>query len=90
MNAPFVQSVCEWFPNTVEIVFHVHVIKTQHQKNKAPPQPVLTGCPMQIVAVDILGPLPQTNSGNKYILVAGDYFSKWVEAYQRPTKKQQQ
>lgn len=45
---------------------------------------------MQIIAVDILGPLPQTNSGNKYILVAGDYFSKWVEAYQRPTKKQQQ
>ena len=31
--------------------------------------------------MDILGPLPLTENGNKYILVIGDYFTKWKEAY---------
>jgi len=32
------------------------------------------------VALDIVGPLPETKSGNKYILVAIDHYSKWCEA----------
>ena len=36
---------------------------------------------MERIAVDIMGPLPQTNDGNLYIMVVGDYFSKWTEAY---------
>ena len=36
---------------------------------------------MQVVAVDILGPLPESESGNSFVLVAGDYFTKWMEAY---------
>ena len=36
---------------------------------------------MERIAVDIMGPLPQTNDGNLYIMVLGDYFSKWTEAY---------
>ena len=36
---------------------------------------------MQIVATDILGPLPITPNGNSYLLVASDYFTQWVEAY---------
>ena len=35
-----------------------------------------TGEPMERVAIDILGPLPETGRGNKYILIAMDYFSK--------------
>ena len=35
---------------------------------------------MQVVAIDILGPLPESDAGNNYILVAGDYFTRWVEA----------
>jgi transposase InsO family protein len=34
---------------------------------------------MQRLAVDILGPLPVTERGNKYLLVITDYFTKWVE-----------
>ena len=34
--------------------------------------------------MDILGPLPLTDRGNKYVLVVGDYFTKWVEAYAMP------
>jgi len=32
------------------------------------------------VALDIAGPLPAIKSGNKYILVAIDHYSKWCEA----------
>ena len=31
--------------------------------------------------MDIMGPLPETPRGNRYILVVGDYFTKWKEAY---------
>ena len=31
--------------------------------------------------MDIVGPFPRTDKGNAYILVIGDYFTKWVEAY---------
>jgi hypothetical protein len=32
------------------------------------------------VALDTAGPLPKTKSGNKYILIAIDHYSKWYEA----------
>ena len=39
------------------------------------------GEPMQRIGMDILGPLPETYKGNKYILVVIDYFTRWTEAY---------
>ena len=36
---------------------------------------------MERLAIDILGPLLQSKQGNKYFLIAADYFIKWVEAY---------
>ena len=42
---------------------------------------------MQLVAVDILGPLPESENGNSYILVAGDYFTRWMEAYPIPNQE---
>ena len=41
---------------------------------------------MQLVAVDILGPLPESRAGNSYVLVAADYFTRWVEAYPIPNQ----
>ena len=35
----------------------------------------------QRVAMDILGPLPETERGNRYSLVIADYFTKWTEAF---------
>ena len=34
--------------------------------------------------MDILGPLPVTHQNNKFILVIGNYFTKWTEAYPIP------
>lgn len=36
---------------------------------------------MERVGVDILGPFPKRELGNRYVLVAIDYFTKWAEAY---------
>lgn len=37
------------------------------------------GYPLQRVHTDILGPLPVTKNGNKYILMITDQFTKWLE-----------
>ena len=39
------------------------------------------GVPLQQVAIDILGPLPETERGNRYVLVIADHFTKWTEAF---------
>ncbi len=36
--------------------------------------------PFYMVGIDFVGPLPITEKGNKYIIVAMDYFTKWPEA----------
>ena len=61
--------------------------KTPSPKMQAQLQTVKTGYPMQLVATDILGPLPLTENGNCYLLVATDYFTHWVEAYPIPNQE---
>ena len=38
----------------------------------------------QVVALDIFGPLPRTEDGNEYIVVIGEYFTKYIEAFALP------
>lgn len=39
------------------------------------------GSPWDRVAADVLGPLPTSKNGHKYILVIQDYFTKWAEFF---------
>ena len=56
-------------------------------QSRAPLQQHRVGAPMDRVAVDVLGPLPRTSRGNRYVLVAIDYFTKWMEAYPLPDQE---
>jgi hypothetical protein len=38
------------------------------------------GQPFERIGIDIVGPLPRTARGNRYIVVAVDYLTKWPEA----------
>jgi hypothetical protein len=42
---------------------------------------VQSSFPMERIATDILGELPETEDGNRYILVVSDYVSKWTESF---------
>ncbi|XP_021986727.1 protein NYNRIN-like [Helianthus annuus] len=54
-------------------------------RHKHPMISVSTSWPFQKWAIDIIGPLPEGPGGVKYVVVAIDYFTKWVEA--RPLAK---
>ena len=47
---------------------------------RAPLVPINVGGPFERVAIDIVGPLPQTSHGNKYVITFTDYLTKWPEA----------
>ena len=42
---------------------------------------------MQLVAIDILGPLLESTQKNSNILVVADYFTRWTEAYALPNQE---
>ena len=54
------------------------------KKNKM--QKYQVGRPMERVAMDILGPFHRSTRGNTYVLIVGDYFTKWIEAYPIPNQ----
>ena len=45
------------------------------------------GAPAERMAMDILGPLPDSESGNRYLLLVADYFTKGPEAYALPNQE---
>ena len=61
--------------------------KNPPRKSRAPLQSYKVGAPLERVAMDILGPLPETDRANRYVLVIGDYFTKWIESYPIPNQE---
>ena len=51
------------------------VRKSEPKKRKAPLQIEPAKYPLEKITMDILGQLPETEHGNEYILVIGDYFT---------------
>jgi len=41
---------------------------------------IVAKAPFERIGIDFVGPLTTTSKGNRYILVAVDYFTKWPEA----------
>ncbi len=58
--------------------------RKQTRPAKAPLGQAPAGEPMEKVSIDILGPLPLTDNGNRYVLVINDCFTKYVEAVALP------
>ncbi len=52
-----------------------------------PLQQELNGALFDHVAFDVIGPLPITVNGNRFILTMINYFSKWAEDYAHPNHK---
>ena len=53
-------------------------------KNSTLLHPIPVGKPFEKIGIDFVGPLPLTNKGNCYIIVATDYLTKWLEASATP------
>lgn len=54
--------------------------KAPIRKPKAPMRQYNVGAPLERFTIDIMGPLPASDKGNKYLLVIGDYFTKFIHA----------
>ena len=50
-------------------------------------QNIPIGAPLDLVTIDILSGLPTASDGLKYLLVAVDAFTNWVEAYPLPDQE---
>ena len=61
--------------------------KSQPLQGKAPLQPIQVSEPFVFWALDYMGPLQETSSGNKHILVVMDHFTKWCEAFATKDQK---
>ena len=79
-----------WTGMVSDIKFHIRQCegcaqrKGPQRKRRATLKQLKVGGPLERVAIDVLGPLPESEDGNLYVLVIGDYFTKWVEAYAIP------
>ena len=63
-------------------------------ERKLPPHPhrskmghIPIGLPLERMGIDVMGPLPATARGNKYVVVMVDYFTKWAEAVCTPNQE---
>ena len=64
-----------------------HTCATKKQAGnpqRAPMKRYDAGLPMEEICIDLKGPYPESERGNKYVLVVVDSFTKWMEAYPIP------
>ena len=61
--------------------------KPTHGRHRGLLKQSVATAPIERIAIDILGPLPKTVSGNEYIMVISDYFTKWIKCYALPDQQ---
>jgi len=61
--------------------------KRGKNKRTEPLHTITVEQPFDRIGLDFVGPLPVTSRGNKYIIVAMDYLTKWPEAKAMPNAK---
>ena len=62
--------------------------RTRHANIQAPAlRPIKTTDCWEIIGMDLVGPMAETSSGNKYMCVFTDLFSKFVMARAIPSKE---
>lgn len=66
----------EMLPSTANLVRYA---RKQHVPAPLVPLPIID-VPFSCIAMDIVGPLPHSRMGNKYILVICDYATRYPEA----------
>jgi Integrase zinc binding domain/Integrase core domain len=74
-----------WWPKMFESIRdHINNCDTcqkrRREKEVAPLQNIVPKTAFDHIGIDIVGPLPRTTQGNRYIIVAIDYLTKWPEA----------
>ena len=73
-------SVQEWIRTCTKCGARKRPVHTP----RAPLADYHVGAPLDRVAMDMLGPFPVSNNGNRYVLVVGGVFFKWIEDYGIP------
>ena len=77
------KDVSQWCKECSDCAFR----KSPPSTPRAPMKPVYVCNPMEKIALDILGPLPVTEAGNRYVVVISDYFTRWSEAFPLPNQE---
>ena len=59
-------------------------VKHKHFSLRAPLKPIVCSCVLDMMSIDVAGPLETTKAGNRYIIIVVDNFSKYIEAIAVP------
>ncbi|XP_043963869.1 uncharacterized protein zgc:113436 isoform X3 [Gambusia affinis] len=85
-----IQSKYYWLGIIKDVVDWIKLCETcqQTERNKnlaRTVRPIKVDAPWDIVGIDFIGPLTESQHGNKSVILFIDYFSKWPEAFSTQT-----
>ena len=82
-----------WYRMPADVKEHIRCCsvcgarKKNPRKPRAPLQDYRVGAPLDRVSLDVMGPFPRSERDNQYVLVIGDNFTRWIEAYPIPNQQ---